>query len=124
MKRNVLFLAGALILCGLAVSTSLARQNQGQNKSPTVKIVHHSAVLKWNAAVPAKGTTVKGYNVYRGTVSGGPYTKINPVLVTALTYTDSTIKAGQTLYWVVTAVGSDGKESAYSKPFSATVPGP
>jgi hypothetical protein len=29
-----------------------------------------------------------GYNVYRATTTGGPYTKINTVLVAAVTYSD------------------------------------
>jgi fibronectin type 3 domain-containing protein len=37
----------------------------------------------------ASTSTVVGYNVYRGTVAGGPYTKINASLVSGLTYTDT-----------------------------------
>ena len=49
-----------------------------------------NVTLTWTAAtVPTGGNPIAGYNVYRGTVSGGPYTKINSSLVTAgLTYTD------------------------------------
>src|SRR6266478_4975164 len=50
----------------------------------------HIATLTWTASVvPAGGAAVKGYNVYRGTVSGGPYTKINAVPVTGVTYVDT-----------------------------------
>jgi hypothetical protein len=50
----------------------------------------HIAVLTWTASVvPAGGTAIAGYNVYRGSVSGGPYTKVNPALVTAVTYSDT-----------------------------------
>lgn len=40
--------------------------------------------LSWTAST----STVAGYNVYRSTVTGGPYTKVNPSLVTTLTYSD------------------------------------
>jgi len=51
-----------------------------------------NAVLTWTAAtVPTGGAAIAGYNIYRGTVSGGPFAKINTALVTAVTYTDSFI---------------------------------
>jgi fibronectin type 3 domain-containing protein len=62
--------------------------------------------------------------VYRGTVSGGPYTKINTVLGTAATYVDNTVKSGQTYYYVITAVNAAGVESAYSNQVTAVVPSP
>jgi len=51
-------------------------------------------------------STVAGYNVYRGTVSGGPYTKINSSLVAALDYIDSTVQSGTTYFYVTTAIDS------------------
>jgi fibronectin type 3 domain-containing protein len=67
---------------------------------------------------------VAGYNVYRSSVSGGPYTKLNATPVTALTYTDSTVSAGATYYYVVTDVASDGTESVFSNQATAVVPTP
>jgi len=80
--------------------------------------VQHSVALTWNAST----STVAGYNVYRGTVSGGPYTKINSSLVTVLNYTDSIVQNGITYYYVTTAVDSSGNESAYSNQVSAPIP--
>jgi len=80
--------------------------------------VVHSAALVWTAST----STVAGYNVYRGTVSGGPYTKINSSLVGALTYTDSTVQSGTTYYYVITAVDSSGTESVFSNQVSAAIP--
>ncbi|HYL62883.1 MAG TPA: choice-of-anchor D domain-containing protein [Candidatus Methylomirabilis sp.] len=80
--------------------------------------VQHSVVLTWNAST----STVSGYNVYRSTVSGGPYTKINSALLTVLTYTDSTVQSGTTYYYVATAVDSSGNESVNSNEVSATIP--
>lgn len=45
----------------------------------------HIVDLAWTASTSA----VAGYNVFRGTVSGGPYVKINTVPVTAVAYSDT-----------------------------------
>ena len=82
-----------------------------------VASIQHSVDLSWNAST----STVSGYNVYRSTVSGSSYTKINSSLVTALNYTDSTVQNGTTYYYVTTAVDSSGK-SAYSNAASAIIP--
>jgi Abnormal spindle-like microcephaly-assoc'd, ASPM-SPD-2-Hydin/Protein of unknown function (DUF1573) len=77
--------------------------------------------LSWTAST----SSVAGYNVYRSTVSGGPYTiLLNSSLVTGLSYTDSTVEAGVTYYYVVVAVSASGVESSYSNQASATVPVP
>jgi fibronectin type 3 domain-containing protein len=81
-------------------------------------VVQHSVALTWNAST----STVAGYNVYRSTVSGGPYTKINSTLVTTLTYTDSTVQSGTTYYYVTTAVDTNGNESVDSNETSAPIP--
>jgi hypothetical protein len=80
--------------------------------------VQHSVALTWNAST----STVAGYNVYRSTVSGGPYAKINSSLVAALNYTDSTVQSGTTYYYVTTAVDSSGSESVFSNEVSAIIP--
>lgn len=45
----------------------------------------HQVNLNWTASVDA----VDGYNVLRGTVAGGPYTKVNSTIITGTTFTDS-----------------------------------
>jgi|SRR5579872_7411480 len=79
----------------------------------------HSATLSWGASPSG----VAGYFVYRST-NGGPYTKLNPTEDTSLTYTDSSVAAGQTYSWVVTAVTSNNIESGYSNQATATIPSP
>jgi len=83
-----------------------------------VTLVQHSVALTWNAST----STVSGYNVYRSTVSGTGYTKINSSLVAVLNYTDATVLSGTTYYYVTTAVDSSGSESAYSNQVTAPVP--
>lgn len=78
----------------------------------------HSVALTWNAST----STVSGYNAYRGTVSGGPYTKINSSLVAVLNYMDSTVLNGTTYYYVTTAVDSSGNESTFSNEVPAAIP--
>jgi hypothetical protein len=80
--------------------------------------VQHSVSLTWNASTSA----VSGYNIYRSTVSGGSYTKINSSLVAVLTYTDTTVQNGTTYYYVTTAVDSTGSESTFSNEVSAPIP--
>ena len=80
----------------------------------------HYVALTW---VPS-ASAVAGYNVYRSEVSGGPYSKLDSNFVAADTYTDSTVQAGLTYYYVVTSLTSSGLESPDSVQTSATVPTP
>jgi hypothetical protein len=85
-----------------------------------VQPVSHSATL----TLAPNSPNVAGYNVYRSSISNGPYTKLNSPLVTSTTYIDSTVVANQTYYYVATSVDSAGDESAYSNQVSATIPTP
>lgn len=49
----------------------------------------HSVNLAWTASTDSTQTGFSGYNVLRGTVSGGPYTKVNSAIVTGTSFTDS-----------------------------------
>jgi fibronectin type 3 domain-containing protein len=81
----------------------------------------HSVTLTWNAAPPIKGSTVAGYNILRGTKSGGPYSKIAS-RVPGLTYVDHTVNAHKTYFYVVTAVDQVGHESKFSQEIKAVIP--
>jgi fibronectin type 3 domain-containing protein len=78
-------------------------------------------ILSWTASTTPG---VVGYNVFRGATSGGPYpTELNSSPINGTTYCDATAQAGQTYYYVVTAVASnDVTQSADSNQASATVP--
>jgi fibronectin type 3 domain-containing protein len=80
----------------------------------------HTVIVSWQTST----STVAGYNVYRGSVSGGPYTKLNSSLIHGTTYMDTTVGAGQTYYYVATAVDPNNNESTYSNQASAVVPSP
>ena len=79
----------------------------------------HSVMLKWTAS-PSPGVT--GYNVYRSTVSGSAYAKINSSPVGGLSYTDATVVNGQTYYYVTTSVNAAGDESSYSTQVKMIIP--
>lgn len=85
-----------------------------------VQTTSHSVTLNWDPSTSA----VIGYNVYRGTQSGGPYIKLNSHEIPATTYADSSVDAGETYFYVATAVDSNNDESPYSKEVSATIPTP
>lgn len=108
-------------------SANLSFASNASN-SPLLEVVtgsgimpQHSVSLGWNTSI---SSGVAGYNIYRGTASGGPYTRINSALDTAPSDTDSSVQAGQTYYYVVTAVDSAGTESSYSSQAQAVIPTP
>jgi Abnormal spindle-like microcephaly-assoc'd, ASPM-SPD-2-Hydin len=80
----------------------------------------HSVSLGWSAST----STVAGYNVYRGSQSGGPYVAVNSGLDASTSYTDTSVQAGQIYYYVVTAVDGSGNESVYSNQAQAVIPTP
>jgi hypothetical protein len=101
-------------------STAPTAQTATQSFSITVAAGSaYSVLLNW-AASPSSG--VAGYNVYRSTVSGGGYAKINSLAVGGLTYTDATVGNGQTYYYVTTSVDASGDESTYSEEVQMVVP--
>jgi len=83
-----------------------------------VQTVSHSATLSWTGST----SSVMGYYIYRGIQTGGPYAKLNATPVSLTTYTDSSVQAGQTYFYVATAVDSNNVESSYSNETSATIP--
>jgi len=80
--------------------------------------VQHSVSLSWNASTSA----VAGYNIYRGTQSSGPFSKLNSSLDTATVYTDSSVVSGQTYYYAATSVDANNVESGYSNIATAVIP--
>jgi hypothetical protein len=83
-------------------------------------ILQHSVDLSWGPSTSA----VVGYNVYRASISSGPYSKINSALNATTAYTDNSVQAGTTYYYVTTAVDGNGAESGYSNQVQALIPTP
>jgi len=84
-----------------------------------------SVSLSWSAPSSNGGSSITGYNVYRGTSSGGETLLASGVA--SGTYIDKAVTNGTTYYYEVTAVNGVG-EGSRSKEVSATpkptVPGP
>jgi hypothetical protein len=81
----------------------------------------HDVTLAWSAVT---STSVAGYNVFRGTSSGGESsTPLNSTPVEGTSYTDASVSAGVTYYYVLTSVAAGGTtQSAKSNEVSAVVP--
>ena len=98
-------------------SNSSAQQSLTGSGTPAPQ---HSVALSWNAS---STSTVVGYNIYRGVKTGGPYSQVTS-LNADTTFIDTSVQAGQTYFYVTTAVDGAGKESAFSNQTQAAVPTP
>jgi hypothetical protein len=83
----------------------------------TTQQAGRTVTLSWKPS----SSKVVGYFVYRGTVSGGPYTKLNPTADTQASFTDPGLTSG-TYYYVVTSVDSNNVESGYSNEVQVIIP--
>ena len=78
----------------------------------------HAVTLTWQSA----GSGAAGYNVYVGSASGGPYSRLNTSTVSGTSYVYSSVKSKENYYFVVTSISSANKESARSAEVKAIVP--
>jgi len=114
--------SGSTVSGNVAITSTASNSPINISLSGTgVVAVQHSVALSWTAST---SSGVVGYRVYRATQSGGPYTLITNTAVVGTTFTDTTVAAGQTYFYVVTAVDGSGNESVNSNEVSATVPTP
>ena len=82
---------------GNTISTNTLAPPTGLGASPSGSAI----VLTWTATT---SMFAAGYDILRSTTSGGPYSMIGQVAPrAAVTYTDSTVAAGTTYYYVVRA---------------------
>ena len=103
------------------VISAVSQADNTKSASATVTVVApHSVSLKWS---PSTSTGISYYKVYRGTVSGGPYSLLATNL-SATSYTDASVQSGSTYFYVTTAVDSSGMESGYSDVAQAVIPMP
>lgn len=98
------------------VSLSGAGVSASSSSPPSTQ--EHSVQLSWKASA----SQVIGYLVYRSETSGGNFSPLFGSAITAETYNDTTVTAGTTYYYVVTAVDSAGAQSGYSNQVTAVVP--
>ena len=107
-----------LLRCILALVSLILISLAGCGGGNAAGTIQQSVMLTWVEST----SSVVGYNVYRGVQSGGPYMRINSVLEAPTSYVDYTVQSGCTYYYVVTAVDSNGLESAYSNEVVAVIP--
>ncbi len=107
-------LAGSVTVTSNAANSPQVIALSGSGSST----VSHTVVLSWTPS----SATFSGFNVYRGSVSGGPYARVDGSMISSTSFTDSSVTPGQTYYYVATEVDTTGAESAYSSEVSATIP--
>jgi len=73
--------------------------------------------LSWN---PSDLETVAGYNLYRSTTPGGPYTRLNSSVMTTTSYTDTNVINGTPYYYVVKLLTTDLYEMDFGSETAAT----
>jgi hypothetical protein len=80
----------------------------------------HTVTLSWEGG----SSGASGFNVYRSSTSGGPYNRLNSNLLSGTSFSDDHVQAGQTYFYVTTAVNGSSVESDYSNQAQALVPTP
>jgi hypothetical protein len=103
-------------VCGATLVQQILNAALGEGCTATIG---HYVTLTWTASNSAN---IAGYNIYRASTSGGPYTQLNTSLVTGTSFTDSNVVAGQTYYYVATSVDTSNDQSGDSNQAQATVP--
>jgi len=127
MRKTFGFVIASL-LCGM-MGCNGANQAAGNNQSSgssgsspqipaapttlTATAANGQVSLSWTGSASASG-----YNIKRGSASGGPYTLLTSS--TQASYMDTSVNIGATYYYVVTAFNSAG-ESGNSNEASATL---
>ena len=107
-------MTGSITVVSDAMNSPATIALSGTSLQPT----SHPVALTWNPST----SVVVGYESTAARSRAGPYTELNSSPVFVDTYTDNTVLAGQTYFYVVTAVDAGGVESGFSNEAQATVP--
>lgn len=118
LARQFCFIGMLLLLSVLGIGCGGETGSTSPTDTPMPSNLSHRVTLNWSSS---KSPDLEGYYVYRGEQPGGPYAKIS-YLLPGTTYTDEAVAAGQTYYYVVTALGRNSAESGYSNEALASVP--
>lgn len=111
--------SGGISFLSNAANSPTAESFSGVGTQSSGPAPEHSVSLSWSPSP----SSVIGYNVYRGTMSGGPYaTKLTSAPQAGTSLTDSTVLPGTTYYYVATSVDQNNIESVYSNQLIAVVP--
>jgi len=74
----------------------------------TASLTSQAVTLTWSAN---RETDLAGYNIYRSSSASGPFTKLNPALLTTPRYQDTTAPAVTTSFYQVQAIDQLGNAS-------------
>lgn len=127
MRRAIRSIAAAILAaplllclagCGGAATLNASAASSSSGSSGGSGASNESVALSWAPST----SSVAGYMVFRSTTSGGPYTALTSSPITATSYTDKTVQAHKTYYYVTAAVTSAGVQSAYSNQATAAIP--
>jgi len=106
-----------------SLSGTITSLSNASNSPTTIKVsglgassAPHPVSLSWTPST----ITYVSFNIFRSSISGGPYAQINSSLTPS--YADTSVTSGQTYYYVVTEVDSSGAESTYSNEAAAPIP--
>jgi len=91
----------------------------------SVSVFGQNTVANWGGDLfwdPSPDGIV-GYNIYKGG-DGGPYTKVNLVMIPPLTFTFNDALGTADDCYVATAVGNNGMESVFSNQMCIRAPRP
>jgi Carboxypeptidase regulatory-like domain len=99
-------------------NVTLSGANQTGVNFTAAAVTAHSVLLTWAPST----STVSGYNVYRSTVNGSGYAKLNSSVMSSLSYSDTSVTPGTTYFYVATSVDSGGDESTNSNQATASLP--
>jgi hypothetical protein len=97
-------------------STTVSLSGTGTSSSSAYEVQLH-----WTAASDSS-VPIAGYRVYRATQGSSAYTLLNSSVVTATSYTDSTVQAAVDYDYYIESVDTSGAQSAPSSIISLSVP--
>ena len=115
MKKLIVVAASVLVFGGGSICV-------GQDADDPVECVSDLATHAKSGEIQLiwTHTDADHYNIYRGTVSGGPYPKIASTTSSFSTYLDSTVVNGTTYYYVVRPADNLDAEECQSNEASGT----
>lgn len=83
---------------GVTSATLAPPTGVGAVNGVCVPLTSREVALSWTASTSGFRD---GYEIFRSTTSGGPYTSIGTALAAAVLYTDAAVAASTTYYYVI-----------------------
>ena len=110
---NTLALTGPKRIIGDTARSSLEKQAPAAPSGLRLDVARTFSSLRWD---PNRESNLLGYYVYESAAAQGPYRLLNITPLAETRYDDNVITVGSAEWYKVSAVNSDGIESALSDP--------